>query len=119
MTTTTQTTVKLVAAGTIRNGKVTLRTDPEFAPAVTVIDNDPALATPFQIGVMDAEDGELCLPELYYVKAQDKYDYALGYNSIRPSILASQIMDYFETCQYAMAKLEHDDTHDQTTMWQG
>ena len=78
---------------------------------VLVVPAPDQMMTPYHLGQMDAEDDELCLPELYYVKAQDKYDYALGYNEIRPSILAQQVMEQFENAQHEAAQLERDEVY--------
>lgn len=74
-------------------------------PALVVVEHDPALMTPYDLGVLDAEDGELCLPDLYFVKPQQMYDYAIGYSSIKPgSPLAEQIMSQYEQEQYEIAR---------------
>lgn len=112
MNTTTHATTRIVATRTIRNGKVTLKADPTFAA------QDAPMMTAYDLGLMDAEDGELCLPELYYVKGQDKYEYALGYSSVYYSILAQQVMERFESAQYEMAELERDEAYDAVNAWQ-
>lgn len=113
-------TTTIVATGTIRNGEVTLKTNPAFAPAVTFIDNDPGLATPFQVGVMDAEDKFPFCPEEYFMTAVQKLEYAMGFASLRPDCEPAQDMIAKLTAAFiAQADEDRDDTHDRATMWQG
>lgn len=124
MSTKMATEIKLVAAGVIRNGKVEkFETDPDFAPAITFInvpaDQEPPIMTAWNLGKLDAEDNELCLPELYYVKPVDKYNYAAGYAHVKPGdLLAEQILSRFEDEMFEDAALEREAMDDEYHAWQ-
>ena len=46
----------------------------------------------YLLGVKDALSGELCLPEVYFSATKAQKKYAMGYHSIRPSLLSAQIL---------------------------
>ena len=52
------------------------------------------LASPQTLGRLDAEDGELCIPEAYFPDRKRQREYALGYHAVRPSALSAQILGY-------------------------
>lgn len=74
---------RLVFTAVIRGGIVeSIQADPAFAPGLKPI--EPALATPFQVGVMDADEGWPFAPEEYFMSRLQKYEYSVGFLSIRP-----------------------------------
>jgi len=48
--------------------------------------------TAYQLGQQDARDGMMCVPEAYYCNRCQRKQYAEGYQSIRPSVSAAQIL---------------------------
>jgi hypothetical protein len=54
--------------------------------------DDDLFMTPYDVGVLDAEDGRLCLPEMYFARNSHKVEYALGYESVAgPTLLSAQV----------------------------
>lgn len=49
--------------------------------------------SPVEMGRHDARTNELCLPELYFMDLQRRFEYALGYQTVRSSILAEQVIE--------------------------
>lgn len=88
------------------------------APTVKPVDFVVADAlTPFQLGALDAEQGELCVPEMYFARRSQMIEYAHGYESITgPDLLSSSFtgnlpilnpaaMGEAEFAEYAAAEL--------------
>ena len=85
--------------------------NPEFV--VTIIDQQTAdFVTPFMLGVLAAERGELCVPEVYYTKRGQMREFADGFESVAGEtlstcqILGKRFVDYaaeLEDLQEAMA----------------
>lgn len=64
--------------------------DVEFLPPVTDISE---LVSPYMLGVLDAESGELCLPELYFTQKGQQREFAEGYESVvGRTLLSDQVM---------------------------
>lgn len=53
----------------------------------------------YVFGEDDANDGMLCIPEMYTNKLQQKIDYCMGFDSVKPGAVAAQ---YFIGQQPAM-----------------
>lgn len=59
----------------------------------------------YAVGREDAEQGEPFAPEMLYVKALNKYEYALGFLSVQPFCAAALAMaSEFELVQYEIAQ---------------
>ena len=50
----------------------------------------PDFCSPYLLGKMDAEDGEPCIPESYYVWTNQMHDYARGYASVAGQTLTTR-----------------------------
>lgn len=49
--------------------------------------------TPHELGFADAADGELCVPEMYFVRRTQMVEYAEGFEAYAgPTLLSRQIM---------------------------
>lgn len=108
----TNTQVKLVMTGKIQNGNVTIQTDPIFA-AIHQLGDDPGLLTPFQVGVLDADEKMPFCPEDYFFKAVQKLEYAMGFASIRPDCEPAQDMICkIEAALLAQLADERDEAYD-------
>lgn len=60
-------------------------------PPIIASKQDPDLATPFDLGVIDAQEGNLCVPEMYYINWYQMVEYAKGYVSVvGPTFLSEQ-----------------------------
>lgn len=65
---------------------------PEFIVAITTPDISEFL-TPFMLGALDAEKGELCVPAMYYTQIGQCREYAEGYESVvGRTLLSDQVM---------------------------
>jgi hypothetical protein len=58
------------------------------------IDGD-LFASPFDIGIMDAEEGQDCCPEEFFVRRSQCEEYAQGYISVNPSGAAWLILYHY------------------------
>jgi hypothetical protein len=56
----------------------------QVAPVVT------PLLSPYAVGQLDAQEGKLAIPELYFVHHLDKCEYAEGYSSIAGHTLTTR-----------------------------
>lgn len=49
----------------------------------------PDFVTPYLLGQLDAQDGQNCLPEMYFVKRSQQVEYAQGWESVAgPDLLS-------------------------------
>lgn len=55
--------------------------------------------TPFELGMRDAQDGEICCPEVYFRRRADCAEYCLGFEHVKPGQLA--------TCYYVHKEALH------------
>jgi hypothetical protein len=65
--------------------------------------------TPYQLGALDAEKGEFCLPELYFATRTQKDEYAVGYESVAGrTLLSGQVLSRNERKVYVLSDAELD-----------
>ena len=48
------------------------------------------LLSPYMLGQLDAEEGKLCIPEVYYVRRMEQRDYCRGYAHIAGDTLTTR-----------------------------
>lgn len=61
---------------------------PEFVVAHT-----SECVSPYMMGVLDAQAGELCVPEMYYTQRGQMCEYAEGYEAVAgKTLLSTQIL---------------------------
>ncbi len=62
-------------------------------PDFLVAASDAGLS-PYMLGVLDAERGELCVPEMYFTKRGQMCEYAEGYESVAgETVTTRQVLD--------------------------
>lgn len=78
-------------APSIESVNWTVTPDVDF---VTVAKSDASeWLSPFMLGVQDAQNGEFCLPEIYYTNKGQQREYGEGYESVvGRTLLSDQIM---------------------------
>jgi hypothetical protein len=59
----------------------------------TIVPQVTPLLSPYAVGQLDAQEGKLAIPELYFVKRLDQCEYATGYESISgPTLTTRQFL---------------------------
>lgn len=58
--------------------------------SIAIVAQQPIIfRTPFEVGMLDAQQNELCVPEMWYVRRADKVEYAHGHESVAGVSLSS------------------------------
>lgn len=56
----------------------------------SAVNDAPDFCSPYMLGVMDAEDGQLCCPEQYFTKQGQICEYAEGYEAVAGETLTTR-----------------------------
>lgn len=83
-----------IAALPIVEAELAEMTAPLTAPLTALlVERAHSAMTPYELGFADAADGELCLPELYFVRREQMVEYAEGHEAYAgPSLLSRQVL---------------------------